>query len=118
MNGTGAKGDSSKSSIMVLKEGNSPPLGGEVNLILSFGSSGDSQVEVLDLPVSTDEMAEETSEPLHRVRSKTQHFTLPVTQPHYFNAQIASSTTLKQMLFASVPGVQGSTVLSAWDLPP
>ncbi|XP_061601918.1 uncharacterized protein LOC133464018 isoform X2 [Cololabis saira] len=62
MNVSGPKGDSSKASIMVLKEHSSPPLGGEVNLILSFGNSGDSQVQVLDL----DEMEQETSEPIHR----------------------------------------------------
>ncbi|XP_061601923.1 spectrin beta chain, non-erythrocytic 5 isoform X6 [Cololabis saira] len=67
MNVSGPKGDSSKASIMVLKEHSSPPLGGEVNLILSFGNSGDSQVQVLDL----DEMEQETSEPIHRDQSKS-----------------------------------------------
>ncbi|KAM6915847.1 uncharacterized protein mymx [Xenentodon cancila] len=66
MNGTGPEGDSSKASIMVLKERSSPPLGGEVSLILSFGNNGGSQVQVLDLPVGTEEIEEETSEPIHR----------------------------------------------------
>ncbi|XP_068581389.1 uncharacterized protein [Cebidichthys violaceus] len=58
---------SPKSSIVVLKEPGSPSLGGTVNLILSFGGQGDSQVQVLDPPPGTDEVVEETSEPVHRV---------------------------------------------------
>lgn len=64
--------DSPKANIMVLKESSSsssPPLGGTVNLILSFGNTGDSQVQVLDLPAGSDQVVEETSEPVHRVRS-------------------------------------------------
>ncbi|XP_054874513.1 uncharacterized protein LOC111574721 isoform X1 [Amphiprion ocellaris] len=66
MNSIGAQGDSPKASIMVLKESSSPPSGGTVNLILSFGNTGDSQVQVLDLPATVDEVVEETSEPVHR----------------------------------------------------
>nr|XP_057914138.1 uncharacterized protein LOC131107810 isoform X3 [Doryrhamphus excisus] len=53
-------------SIMVVKEPGSPSLGGEVNLILSFGNTGDSQVQVLNCPVRHDEVVDVTSEPLHR----------------------------------------------------
>ncbi|XP_054874518.1 spectrin beta chain, non-erythrocytic 1 isoform X7 [Amphiprion ocellaris] len=69
MNSIGAQGDSPKASIMVLKESSSPPSGGTVNLILSFGNTGDSQVQVLDLPATVDEVVEETSEPVHRDQS-------------------------------------------------
>ncbi|XP_031727403.1 uncharacterized protein mymx isoform X1 [Anarrhichthys ocellatus] len=58
---------SPKSSIVVLKEPGSPSLGGTVNLILSFGGQGDSQVQVLDPPARTNEVMEESSEPVHRV---------------------------------------------------
>uniref|UniRef100_A0A3B4ZME8 Spectrin beta chain, non-erythrocytic 2-like n=1 Tax=Stegastes partitus TaxID=144197 RepID=A0A3B4ZME8_9TELE len=66
MNSIGPQGDFPKTNIMVLKEGSSPPTGGTVNLILSFGNTGDSQVQVFDLPARTDEVVEETSEPVHR----------------------------------------------------
>ncbi|XP_071337200.1 spectrin beta chain, non-erythrocytic 5 isoform X7 [Trachinotus anak] len=72
MNSIGPRGsvasssESPKPSIVVLKEPNSPTLGGTVNLILSFGNTGDSQVQVLDPPARTDEVVEETAEPVHR----------------------------------------------------
>nr|XP_033469138.1 spectrin beta chain, non-erythrocytic 5 isoform X5 [Epinephelus lanceolatus] len=72
MNSIGPRGgeatssESPKPSIVVLKEPSSPALGGTVNLILSFGNTGDSQVQVLDPPARTDEVVEETSEPVHR----------------------------------------------------
>ncbi|KAM8738079.1 uncharacterized protein mymx isoform 4-T4 [Acanthopagrus schlegelii] len=65
--GEAASSESPKPSIVVLKEPGSPALGGTVNLILSFGNTGDSQVQVLDPPARTDEVEEETSEPVHRV---------------------------------------------------
>lgn len=55
---------SPKPSIVLLKEPGGPSAGGTVNLILSLGGSGDSQVQVLD-----DEVTSEASEPLHRVRN-------------------------------------------------
>uniref|UniRef100_A0A671VLS9 Uncharacterized LOC115596860 n=1 Tax=Sparus aurata TaxID=8175 RepID=A0A671VLS9_SPAAU len=64
--GEAASSESPKPSIVVLKEPGSPALGGTVNLILSFGNTGDSQVQVLDPPARTDEVEEETSEPVHR----------------------------------------------------
>ncbi|KAM9364941.1 uncharacterized protein mymx [Pholidichthys leucotaenia] len=68
MKSIGPQGDSPTANIVVLKESSScsPPVGGTVNLILSFGNTGDSQVQVLD-PVETDEAAGETSEAVHRV---------------------------------------------------
>ncbi|XP_030604636.1 uncharacterized protein mymx isoform X3 [Archocentrus centrarchus] len=66
MNSIGPQGDPPKANIVVLKESSSPPVGGTVNLILSFGNTGDSQVQVLDLPAGTKEVVEETSEPVHR----------------------------------------------------
>ncbi|XP_049927094.1 spectrin beta chain, non-erythrocytic 5 isoform X4 [Epinephelus moara] len=72
MNSIGPRGgeatssETPKPSIVVLKEPSSPALGGTVNLILSFGNTGDSQVQVLDPPARTDEVVEETSEPVHR----------------------------------------------------
>ncbi|XP_029377055.1 uncharacterized protein mymx isoform X3 [Echeneis naucrates] len=72
MNSIGPRGgeayssESPKPSIVLLKEPNSPTLGGTVNLILSFGNTGDSQVQVLDPPARTDEVVEETAEPVHR----------------------------------------------------
>lgn len=68
MNSIGPQDDPPKANVLVLKEGSSPPVGGTVNLILSFGNTGDSQVQVLDLPAGTKEVVEETSEPVHRVR--------------------------------------------------
>ncbi|KAK2824073.1 hypothetical protein Q5P01_021248 [Channa striata] len=59
--------ESPKSSVVVLKEPSSPALGDTVNLILSFGNKGDNQIQVFDPTVRTDEVAEETSEPVHRV---------------------------------------------------
>ncbi|XP_029306060.1 uncharacterized protein mymx [Cottoperca gobio] len=73
MNSIGPRGgeatssESPKPSIVVLKETSSPALGGTVNLILSFGNTGDSQVQVVDPPARSDELVEETSEPVHRV---------------------------------------------------
>ncbi|XP_069546160.1 uncharacterized protein [Brachyistius frenatus] len=66
MNSIGQQGDSPKANIVVLKESSSPPVGGTVSLILSFGNTGDSQVQVLDLPAGTDEVEVEPSEPVHR----------------------------------------------------
>lgn len=68
--GEATSAESPKPSILVLKEPNSSALGGTVNLILSLGNTGDSQVQVLDSPAQTDEVVDETSEPVHRVRSK------------------------------------------------
>ncbi|XP_039995004.1 uncharacterized protein LOC120796340 isoform X3 [Xiphias gladius] len=64
--GEASSSESPKPSIVVLKEPSSPALGGTVNLILSFGNAGDSQVQVLDSPARTDEVSEDTSEPVHR----------------------------------------------------
>lgn len=79
--GEAASSESPKPSIVVLKEPGSPALGGTVNLILSFGNTGDSQVQVLDPPTRTDEVEEETSEPVHRVRHIliTSHYKSPNT---------------------------------------
>uniref|UniRef100_A0A3Q3MIK4 Uncharacterized LOC113131773 n=1 Tax=Mastacembelus armatus TaxID=205130 RepID=A0A3Q3MIK4_9TELE len=72
MNSIGPRGceasssESPKPSIVVLKEPGSPTLGGTVNLILSFGNKGDSQVQVLDPTARTKEVVEETSESVHR----------------------------------------------------
>ncbi|KAM4729419.1 uncharacterized protein FYW61_009998 isoform 2-T2 [Anableps anableps] len=60
------QGDSPKANIMLVKESSSSPVGGAVNLILSFGNTEASQVQVLDLPAGTDEILKETSEPVHR----------------------------------------------------
>lgn len=84
MNSIGSRGgeasssESPKPSVVVLKEPSSPSLGGTVNLIFSFGNTGDSQVQVLDPPAGTDDVVEETSEPVHRVRKHNHHFTLKV----------------------------------------
>ncbi|CAJ1067414.1 uncharacterized protein LOC121511110 [Xyrichtys novacula] len=65
--GDATSSESPKSSIVVLKDPGSPALGGTVNLILSFANTGDSQVQVLDPPAGTDEVVEESCEPVHRV---------------------------------------------------
>lgn len=67
--GKATSSESPKPSIVVLKEPSGPALGGTVNLILSLGNTGDSQVQVLDPPARTDEVVDETSEPVHRVRN-------------------------------------------------
>ncbi|XP_068597455.1 LOW QUALITY PROTEIN: uncharacterized protein [Brachionichthys hirsutus] len=65
--GEAAASESPKpASIVVLKEPSSPSLGSTVNLILSFGNSGDSQAQVLDSAARTDEVVDKTSEPVHR----------------------------------------------------
>ncbi|XP_026883402.2 spectrin beta chain, non-erythrocytic 1 isoform X6 [Electrophorus electricus] len=51
------------SPYLVLKEPSTPSLGGTVNLILSFGNSGDSQLQVEE---SDTEKAEQFSEAVHR----------------------------------------------------
>lgn len=68
--------ESPKPSITVLKDPGGPALGSTVNLILSFGNTAESQVQVLDLPAKTDEVMEDTAEPVHRVRNTS---TLQVT---------------------------------------
>lgn len=60
---------SPKPSIVVLKEPSSSSAGGTVNLILSLGNAGDSQVQVLDPPDPMDEIVKEATEPVHRVRN-------------------------------------------------
>lgn len=69
MNRIGPRVESPKANVTVLKGGSSPTTGGPVNLILSLNKMGDSQVQVLDLLPRTEVKVEETSEPLHRVRS-------------------------------------------------
>lgn len=72
---------SSNPPVVVLKEPNSPALGGTVNLILSLGTTGDSQVQVFEPPACTDAIGDETSEPVHRVRNMliTSHVMSPIT---------------------------------------
>nr|XP_054605795.1 uncharacterized protein LOC107375418 isoform X3 [Nothobranchius furzeri] len=65
MNRIGPLTDSPKASMKALKESSSLPVGGAVNLIFSFGDTGNSQVQVLDLPARTEQIMEETS--VHRV---------------------------------------------------
>ncbi|XP_077438064.1 uncharacterized protein mymx [Vanacampus margaritifer] len=65
--GEGHRSESPAPSLMVIKEPSTSSFGAMVNLILSFGNAGDSQVQVVDRPVWNDEVLEETSEPLHRV---------------------------------------------------
>lgn len=60
---------SPKPSIVLLKEPGSSSAGGTVNLILSLGNAGESQVQVLDSPAPMDELVKEASEPVHRVRN-------------------------------------------------
>lgn len=74
MNSIGPRDDEAASeppqpSVVVLREHGSPSLGGTVNLILSFATPGDSHVQVLDLPPRTAEAVEQSSEPVHRVRT-------------------------------------------------
>nr|XP_043901176.1 uncharacterized protein LOC122781535 isoform X3 [Solea senegalensis] len=64
--GEASLSESPKPSIMVLKEPSNPALGGTVNLILSFGNTGESHVQVLDAPAQTDAVVEDDSEPVHR----------------------------------------------------
>ncbi|XP_010787794.1 uncharacterized protein mymx isoform X6 [Notothenia coriiceps] len=96
MNSIGPRGgeapssESPKSSIVILKEPGSPALGGTVNLILSFGGQGDSQVQVLENTLArTEEVVEETSEPVHRVSTY-----LHVTDNNLAVAPVYESITL------------------------
>ncbi|XP_037127055.1 uncharacterized protein LOC119134475 isoform X1 [Syngnathus acus] len=59
------RSESPTPAVTVIKEPSSSSLGSMVNLILSFGNTGDSQVQVVDRPVWIDDV-EETSEALHR----------------------------------------------------
>lgn len=72
---------SSNQPVVALKEPNSPALGETVNLILSLGTMGDSQVQVFEPPACTDAIGDETSEPVHRVRNMliTSHVMSPIT---------------------------------------
>lgn len=118
--------ESPKPSVVVLKEASSPSLGGTVNLIFSFGNTGDSQVQVLDSPARTDEVVEKTSEPVHRVRTHTHHFTLEVTIEglHIFSSP--KSTERKFAHYYLLLFLKDITVtcwvipcnVTAWDLPP
>ena len=84
MNSIGPRGaeaslsESPKPSIVVLKEPSSPALGGTVNLILSFGNTGESQVQVLESPAGMEEVEEDTSEPVHRVRNTKPYYRISV----------------------------------------
>ncbi|KAI1896953.1 hypothetical protein AGOR_G00100190 [Albula goreensis] len=60
--GPGGPSDSMEPPFLVLKESGAPSLGGTVNLILSFGSGGDSLLQVQDPGEKT-----EPPEPVHRV---------------------------------------------------
>ncbi|XP_056148339.1 spectrin beta chain, non-erythrocytic 2 [Lampris incognitus] len=64
-----ASSESPKPPILLLKEPSSPTRGGTVNLILSFGNSGDGQDQLLEPPPKMEEAAGETSEPIHRDQS-------------------------------------------------
>ncbi|XP_068183911.1 spectrin beta chain, non-erythrocytic 1 isoform X2 [Antennarius striatus] len=59
--------ESPKPSIVVLKEPSTPSLGSTINLILSFGNTGDSQGQVPDPAARTNGVVDETSEPVHRL---------------------------------------------------
>ncbi|XP_055358551.1 uncharacterized protein LOC114870613 isoform X2 [Betta splendens] len=58
--------DSPKASVVVLNEPGGPASGGAVNLILSFGGKGDSQVQVVEPSAKTDEVVKDAAEPVHR----------------------------------------------------
>ncbi|KAK7902211.1 hypothetical protein WMY93_018980 [Mugilogobius chulae] len=87
--------ESPKSSVFVLKDKSSPGLGNTVNLILSFGNTGDSQVQVLE--------DEEASEPVRRVSTYLhvkdsslagpvyESITLPRLKSHSASSAFASS---------------------------
>ncbi|XP_077469583.1 uncharacterized protein mymx isoform X2 [Stigmatopora argus] len=57
---------SSSLPLKVIKEPNSPALGGLVNLILSFGNSGERQLQVGDQTMGNTEVLDQTSESFHR----------------------------------------------------
>ncbi|XP_055358555.1 spectrin beta chain, non-erythrocytic 2 isoform X6 [Betta splendens] len=61
--------DSPKASVVVLNEPGGPASGGAVNLILSFGGKGDSQVQVVEPSAKTDEVVKDAAEPVHRDQS-------------------------------------------------
>lgn len=129
--------ESPKPSIYVLKERSNPALGNTVNLVLSFGNSGDSQVHVLDPTVRADEVEEETSEPVCRVSTYLhvkdnnlaagpvyESITLPRQRSH--SAASASpafmplppsspspSATAPQMAFYPLTGSAGTSIFSS-----
>lgn len=85
-----ASSECPKSSVVVLTESSSPALGGAVNLILSFGSKGDSQVQLVDPPAKMDEVAEDAAEPVHRVRSTLLTHCYNYTTPLLMDRQLFS----------------------------
>ncbi|XP_057705155.1 uncharacterized protein LOC130923451 isoform X2 [Corythoichthys intestinalis] len=59
------RSESSTPSLKLIKEPSSPSLGGMVNLILSIGNSGESQLQVVNQTVGND-VLDQTSESFHR----------------------------------------------------
>ncbi|XP_055083243.1 uncharacterized protein LOC117382198 isoform X2 [Periophthalmus magnuspinnatus] len=90
--------ESPKSSVFVLKDKSSPGLGNTVNLILSFGNTGDSQVQVLDAPVTAEEEEEGTSEPVRRVSTY-----LHVKENSLSSGPVYESITLPRLKSHSPP---------------
>ncbi|KAJ0066727.1 hypothetical protein NL108_002298 [Boleophthalmus pectinirostris] len=94
--------ESPKSSVFVLKDKSSPGLGNTVNLILSFGNTGDSQVQVLDAPVTAEE-EEGTSEPVRRVSTY-----LHVKENSLASGPVYESITLPRLKHHSAPSPPSS----------
>ncbi|KAM9847498.1 uncharacterized protein mymx [Aulostomus maculatus] len=80
--------ESPKPAIMVLKEPSSPSLGGTVNLILSFGKTGESELQVHGM----EQAEEETAEPVHRVSTY-----LHVKDNNLAGAPVYESITLPRL---------------------
>ncbi|KAK1791378.1 hypothetical protein P4O66_013384 [Electrophorus voltai] len=108
------------SPYLVLKEPSTPSLGGTVNLILSFGNSGDSQLQVEE---SDTEKAEQFSEAVHRVSTYLklkdtvppvapvyESMTLP--QPHGIMQIPASSCPFTSLYLSSSPDMDCTTIHS------
>uniref|UniRef100_W5NFV8 PH domain-containing protein n=1 Tax=Lepisosteus oculatus TaxID=7918 RepID=W5NFV8_LEPOC len=96
------KKDSPESPFLVLKEPSAPSLGGTVNLILSFGKKGDSQLQVQD-PVEEGE----TQEPVHRVSTY-----LHVKDSHKAMTPVYESVTLPRLSSKEQPQPSTSSMCS------
>ncbi|MBN3324318.1 SPTN5 protein, partial [Atractosteus spatula] len=116
------KKDSPESPFLVLKEPSAPSLGGTVNLILSFGKKGDSQLQVQDTVEEG-----ETQEPVHRVSTylhvKDSHKAMTpvyesVTLPHLSSKEqpqpsTSSMCSVSSVSFHTLPKITSNSLFSS-----
>ncbi|KAG9338071.1 hypothetical protein JZ751_027147 [Albula glossodonta] len=103
--GPGRPSDSMEPPFLVLKESGAPSLGGTVNLILSFGSGGDSLLQVQDPGEKT-----EPPEPVHRAIAPLEESCSPPGLP-------SEAQTTPQSTSPTSPSVSQISSISFHTLP-